>query len=789
MTATEDLVAPDPSYLRNIGIMAHVDHGKTTLTERMLFYAGKTRKLGSVDDGNTVMDFLPQERERGITINSAAVSFDWKEHKFNLIDTPGHVDFTFETQRSLRVLDGAVLVLDAVSGVQSQTMTVWRQADNFSVPRFAFVNKMDRDGASLNRVSQSMKSRLGVECLAIQLPVEEEDRFVGLIDLVGLKMLKWEDSKHGGKFSARPLRRDHAQFEEALSAREALVESLSEIDEEFADCYLEAMEHENKPWSHDDAVEGTALVCDVDLWAALRRVVLTPKSGALVTMCGAAAKNVGVQPLMDGVVKLLPSPLDRTAPIAKNVKTGKEVEIGMDKDEPLLAFVFKVQHDPQRGGICFFRVYSGTMHSRQVLINATVGHKERANKLLVMNANATEEVDEVVAGGIGAIVGLKATRTGDTLVGPTGHDGWLVLPGISIPHPVFTSSVKVKQSSEKDLLIDALKIMEKEDPSLRVVLEDPDTEETLVSGMGELHMEIVGDKLRNQFKVPSVVMGKPRISYRESLIESTYASYASESFVGDTRHYAQVFVHLLPLADREDGVENMVCINFADQSIPILSDCQHHTTSESTDFHFVKNGGLDNSGMSAMMKRKIQPIAKGVKDALAAGPLAGFPLTGILVKIEEDKCDFTEESTPAAIVRATKRAIHRAMEKHLSAVQLLEPVMNVEITADASRIGSVLADLNSTRRAIVREVGGEENESNLPGAYASVFASVPLRELVGYSTSLRSLTAGEGTFSMEFDSYSPVMIQKTAADIILEATEGKTSAGTIGLNVLYQIPA
>eukprot|EP00505_MAST-04D_sp_SCG-Rhode-Island_P000326 Stramenopile-MAST_4_protein_326 len=685
MTATEDLVAPDPSYLRNIGIMAHVDH--------------------------------------------------------------------------------AVLVLDAVSGVQSQTMTVWRQADNFSVPRFAFVNKMDRDGASLNRVSQSMKSRLGVECLAIQLPVEEEDRFVGLIDLVGLKMLKWEDSKHGGKFSARPLRRDHAQFEEALSAREALVESLSEIDEEFADCYLEAMEHENKPWSHDDAVEGTALVCDVDLWAALRRVVLTPKSGALVTMCGAAAKNVGVQPLMDGVVKLLPSPLDRTAPIAKNVKTGKEVEIGMDKDEPLLAFVFKVQHDPQ------------------------LGHKERANKLLVMNANATEEVDEVVAGGIGAIVGLKATRTGDTLVGPTGHDGWLVLPGISIPHPVFTSSVKVKQSSEKDLLIDALKIMEKEDPSLRVVLEDPDTEETLVSGMGELHMEIVGDKLRNQFKVPSVVMGKPRISYRESLIESTYASYASESFVGDTRHYAQVFVHLLPLADREDGVENMVCINFADQSIPIPSDCQHHTTSESTDFHFVKNGGLDNSGMSAMMKRKIQPIAKGVKDALAAGPLAGFPLTGILVKIEEDKCDFTEESTPAAIVRATKRAIHRAMEKHLSAVQLLEPVMNVEITADASRIGSVLADLNSTRRAIVREVGGEENESNLPGAYASVFASVPLRELVGYSTSLRSLTAGEGTFSMEFDSYSPVMIQKTAADIILEATEGKTSAGTIGLNVLYQIPA
>eukprot|EP00945_MAST-04E_sp_MAST-4E-sp1_P005079 g5079.t1 len=766
---------PRQDLLRNIGILAHVDHGKTTITERMLYYAGKTRNLGS-----------------------GSVSFDWKDHTFSLIDTPGHVDFTFETQRSLRVLDGAVIVLDAVSGVQSQTMTVWRQANNFSTPRFAFVNKMDRDGASLERVAKSVSTRLGVESLMVQIPVGEEKDFCGVIDLVSMMIFKWDESgKSGGgeEYTVEPLGRDHPQFDEAVSARETLVDQLSEMDEALADIYLERMMEEDASeasmWSHDDSPDGTSLMSDAELWSALRRVVLDPDSGGVVTMCGAAAKNVGVQPMMDAVIRLLPSPNDAPKHAGRTVKSDEIVEIENDPKAPLVAAVFKVQHDSQRGGVCFFRVYSGTMKSRQVLFNTTMGEKERANKLLLINADDNEEVDSISAGSIGAAVGLKYTRTGDTLVA-NGAPNQVVLQGIDIPTPVFTSSVSVP-SSDQDKLNDALTIMEREDPSLRVVLEDPETEQTLISGMGELHMEIVGDKLKTQFKLPKVQLGDPMVAFRESLVAPVSATYESESYTGDTRHYAKVSLELSPL--QGGGAMGDTCydanalgINFdRNDSASDESPKKFYCNSNGLSFSHVEDPNLQSSQVAAKYKDVVEPIASGVQQALKSGPLGKFTLAGVNVVVKERECEFTDDSSPAAISRAASRAVKRALESNLDNVQFVEPVMSVEITADATCVGSVLADLNSSRRAAVHEVGGDDGEtSNLPGVYSTVMASIPLKEMVGYSTSLRSMTAGEGTFSMAFEKYVPVLAKKTSKEIIEKAEEeASIGGGVVAMSVVF----
>ena len=801
------------SNIRNIGIFAHVDHGKTTVTERMLHYSGKIRRMGSVDAGNTTMDFLPQERERGITINSAAISFEWKNTMFNLIDTPGHVDFTFETQRSLRVLDGGILVLDAVSGVQSQTMTVWRQANHFSTPRFAFVNKMDRDGASVERVEKSIRSRLGVKPITIQMPLGEEREFYGVIDLVGLQKYSWKnddasEKSDGSEFHISDLNHDDPLFADAIEAREKLIEDLTEFDDELADLYLTRIDDENAVSSLWSAGEShyESVITDVELWEALERTVIRQKSDALVLLCGAALRNVGVQPLMDAAMKLLPSPLITKEIQGMNVESG-ELQVIKDLDDktaPLVASAFKVQHDFQRGSLVFFRVYRGKMKVKDVVLNTTLNDKERINKLLVIEADSHEEVSEVAAGQIGAAVGLKATRTGDTLIGrKTGKRNYIVLDGIDVPPPVFTSCVTVPSSSDKPALWDALKIMEREDPSIRVVLEDPQTEETLVSGMGELHMEVVEDKLKRQFKLPQVEFSPPGIAFRESLSTTLQATYASDSLVGDTRHYAKVTVELIPHEnghswinkdpneeegdDKSAGVQrNDLIINFADidQALELREEKFKKISSHNNiSFHVVsQDGGVDDNETAMRMKHFVTPLAEGVERAFASGPLCGFPISGVCVKVIESQCEFTEESSHSAIAKATERAIKRALDSNIETMDLLEPIMSVEINSASNSAGAVLSDLNSTRRATVREVGGDEGDDT-PDSNVSILANVPLREMVGYSTSLRSLTSGEGNFSMHFLRYDSVLSQKLKEEIVEDMLENPISTAALDLHV------
>ena len=799
--------------IRNIGIFAHVDHGKTTVTERMLHYAGKIRRMGSVDAGNTTMDFLPQERERGITINSAAISFEWKKTMFNLIDTPGHVDFTFETQRSLRVLDGGILVLDAVSGVQSQTMTVWRQANHFSTPRFAFINKMDRDGASVERVEKSIRNRLGVKPIMIQIPLGEEREFYGVIDVISLRKYSWKsddgsEKGDGSEYHVNDLAHDDPLFTDAIEAREKLIEDLTEFDDELAELYLTRIDDENTEsglWiAGQDHYK--SVITDAELWEALERTVTNLKSEALILLCGAALRNVGVQPLMDAAVKLLPSPLITKEIQGVNVASGELQVIKDLEDEtaPLVASAFKVQHDFQRGSLVFFRVYRGKMKVKDVVLNTTLNDKERINKLLVIEADSHEEVSEVSAGQIGAAVGLKATRTGDTLIGrKTGKRNYIVLDGIDVPPPVFTSSVTVPSASDKQALWDALKIMEREDPSIRVVLEDPQTEETLVSGMGELHMEVVEDKLKRQFKLPQVEFSPPGIAFRESLSTTLQATYASDSIIGDTRHYAKVSVELIPHdngqswinkdSDEEQGDEitdglqrNDLILNFADidQALNLREEKFKKVSSHSNiSFYAVlKDGDVDDKDMAMRIKHLVAPLAEGVERALASGPLCGFPISGVCVKIIEDECEFTEESSHSAIAKATERAIKRALDSNIEAVDLLEPIMNVEINSASNSAGAVLSDLNSTRRATVREVGGDEGDDT-PESIVSILANVPLREMVGYSTSLRSLTSGEGNFSMQFLRYDSVLSQKLKEEIIEGMLENPMTTTALDLHV------
>ena len=704
--------------IRNVGVLAHIDAGKTTTTERMLFYAGRQSRLGNVDSGDTVTDFLAQERERGITIQSAAVTLDWRGAHINLIDTPGHVDFTFEVERSLRVLDGAVAVLDAVAGVQVQTEKVWRQADRYGVPRIAFVNKMDRAGADFGAVLASMREKLGVLPLALQLPVfadEQGAELVGVVELVQRELVVWDEADPTGKAFQR-LRLDESESAAVLQglhvggsvddAREQLVSEVADLDEQLADVFLQGdMEQ--------------ASVGAKELRAALRR--LCAVSAVVPVLCGASLRNRGVQPLLDAVVDYLPGPFDggqNMVSVVNSVTREQAVfECQGHADEPLLAFAFKVVHDHTVGSIVFFRVYAGSMHSKaQVAIssNASQGLKERLGRVYEVQGSDMSEVSEVAAGQICAVVGLKHVRTGDTIVevpkkGKGQRGGQPMLEPMSIPSPVFFAALEPESLAQAKTLTAALDCLMREDPSVEVSI-DEQTGQQLVHGMGELHLEVLYDRLKREFKLPEVAMSSIRIAYRESVGEVAQRAEVWEQDVGDARLASRLTLSVAP-GERGSGVA------------------------------FQTAKGVEGRGVSADATDAVQ---QGVEAALRCGPIAGYPLTDVTVTLVDGDLALTDSNTPdglmACAARCTTALVATASPK------TLEPVMQLTIVVEPDAVGGILSDLTANRRGVIEGVEHSSDRS-------TISAAVPLEALLGYSTTLRSITGGAGDFDMELREY------------------------------------
>ncbi|KAL6057392.1 Ribosome-releasing factor 2, mitochondrial [Balamuthia mandrillaris] len=712
--------------VRNIGIIAHVDAGKTTTSERMLYYAGVVPRAGNVDDGTTVMDFMRLEQERGITINSAAITFNWGDTRINLIDTPGHVDFMFEVERAVRVLDGAVAVLDGVAGVQAQTETVWGQALRYKVPVLAFVNKMDREGATLEKSVNTMKDRLRARPLLVQLPVGEGPQFKGVVDLVTNEVLVWEQSEGGGDtYTREPLATSQHATEKLLAkakqARENLVEQVADLDDELMERVL----------------EGEGAVSPEALQAALRRIVLAAK--AVPVLCGSSLKNKGVQPLMDAVLQYLPSPMERP-PVQADVvalKRGNQVESLADRhvdiypspSNPLCALAFKVVHDHQRGLVVYFRVYSGKLRSGVTLFNSTRGVKERISKLMSIHAEEMIEVPHINTGDIGAAVGLKETCTGDTVTvleehtvttsKKQGDKEIYVLKGINVPPPVFFCSVEPESLSGQKALDQALSSLQREDPSF-VVSVDPDSGQTLMSGMGELHLDILKDRILTHYKVP-IEVGKMRISYRTTINQSLEEQVERELDVGGSKQRVQLTISVEP---RERGAGNLLENEIPKEAFAAAAPV----------------GGKQSA------QALIRGLEQGVRTALQSSTLFGFPVEDVHVTLRT--CDLSPESTEAGL-RACAHSVTRQLIGKAEP-RLLEPVMKVSITVDEEHAGPLLSDLTGQRRGVVRMM-----ESDLRNKI--ITAELPLKEMVGYSTQFRSLTRGKGSFTMEFLRYGDLM--------------------------------
>ncbi|HQV94559.1 MAG TPA: elongation factor G [Anaerolineales bacterium] len=681
---------------RNIGIIAHIDAGKTTTTERIMFYTGKTHRIGSVDDGTTVTDWMVQERERGITIVSAAVSAEWKGYQFNLIDTPGHIDFTAEVQRSLRVLDGGVVVFDAVQGVEPQSETVWRQADRYSVPRICFVNKMDRVGASYERTIDTIVDRLGANPIAMQIPIGFEATFKGAIDLISMKAIVWEDDL-GKEPIVTVIPADMQK--DAEQARAKMVEKIAELDDELTVKFLEVQE-----------------ISVDELKAALRKGVLAVK--AFPVFCGSSLKNKGVQVLLDAVVDYLPSPADKPI-VTVSVPDEPEntFDIPAQDDSPLSALVFKIVTDPYVGRLAYVRVYSGVVSQGQTVQNTTKrGKKERIGRLIRMHADRREDVTEIRAGDIGAVLGFKESFTGDTLCDTKA----LVLETISFPEPVISIAVEPKSSSDQEKMGEALRKLAEEDPTLHVN-SDEDSGQTILRGMGELHLDIIVDRLLREFRVQANV-GAPRVAFRESItkvVKEVDYKYAKQS--GGKGQYGHVVFSLEP-GERGSGIvfENEIV------------------------------GG-------AIPKEYINPIEKGIKEAADGGVLAGYPVVDIKVTLFDGsfhEVDSSEMAFKMAAILGFKEGVQRGNPI------LLEPMMKVEVVVPEEYLGDVMGQINS-RRGLIQGM-----EVRLGNAQA-VRAMVPLAEMFGYATQLRSATQGRGVFNMEFDHYAPVA--KSVAEEILKA--------------------
>jgi len=689
----------DIAAIRDIGIMAHIDAGKTTTTERVLFYTGVSHRIGEVHDGAAVMDYMPQEQERGITITAAATTCFWREHRINIIDTPGHVDFTVEVERSLRVLDGAVAVFDAVSGVEPQSETVWRQADRYHVPRLCFVNKMDRVGATLDLTVEMLKSRLGAHAIIIQLPIGFEGDFEGVIDLLTMETIHWPDEL-GTEVVRAPLGEAHELYEDSVLAREEMIEAIAEVDDELMHVFLE---------------EGSAGVEIDALRAALRRATIA--NAGVAVLCGSSLKNKGVQPLLDAVIDYLPSPLDMPAVEAIRKSDGAVIQRRPAADEPFLALAFKVLHDPHRGPLIFFRVYSGEIKVKDAIQNVTRGRKERLTKILQVHANKTQEIQSVGVGNIAAAVGLRFTSTGDTIIQSKDKEE-VVLAGMQIPEPVIFRSVEPKSTADQNALTEAMKKLQREDPSFRVNI-DPDSGQTLISGMGELHLDVLVDRLLREYRVGANV-GKPQVAYRETISKKLVKKIEYDREIGTKRHYARLILELIPAA-RGAG------LSFED-AIPA-----------------PKTSDRGRTEAPRLLPEMVAAVEEGVTDSFTRGPILGYPTVDIKVRLT-DGAYLEGDSTAASFRAAASMGMMEAMEEATPA--LLEPVMQVEVIAPEDQTGHVVSDLNGRRG----RVQGMNPRQNLQ----SIDAEVPLAEMVGYATALRSATQGRANYTMQFSHYSAV---------------------------------
>ena len=679
---------------RNIGIMAHIDAGKTTTTERVLYYTGVNYKIGEVHEGTATMDWMEQEQERGITITSAATSCTWQDHRINIIDTPGHVDFTAEVERSLRVLDGAVAVFDAVAGVEPQSETVWRQADRYGVPRIAFVNKMDRVGADFDRCVRMMRERLGASPVVLQLPLGREDAFAGVIDLVEMSSYVYEDESLGAQFTVTGIPEEYADL--ALTAREAMVEAVAETDEELLEKYLSGAE-----------------VTTDELRAALRRA--TVSNSLQPVFCGSAFRNKGVQPLLDAVLDYLPSPLD--VPMIEGTVEGEESAVRAPSDDaPFSALVFKIMTDPFVGQLAYLRIYSGRIETGQSVLNANRGGKERVGRLLKMHANKREEVKRVWCGDIVAAVGLRNVTTGDTICEPSAP---IVLESMDFPEPVLSVSIEPKTKADQEKLGLALEKLMREDPTFRVHT-DPDTAQTLISGMGELHLDIITDRLIREFRVGANV-GRPQVAYRETI---TLESAGEGRFVrqsGGRGQYGHCLLRVRPIEG--EGME----------------------------FEDVSKGGV-------IPREFIRSIERGISEALESGPLAGYPVTGVAVEVYDGSSHEVDSSEVAFKIAGSMAWRDAARD---AGPVLLEPVMAVEITTPEDYMGDVIGDISSRRGKVL----GME----MHGKTQIVNARVPLAEMFGYATDLRSATQGRANYSMQFESYEPTP-RTVSEEVVARAT-------------------
>ncbi len=679
--------------VRNIGIIAHIDAGKTTTTERILYYTGVSHKIGEVHEGTATMDWMEQEKERGITITSASTTCFWRNHMVNIIDTPGHVDFTVEVERSLRVLDGAVGVFCAVGGVEPQSETVWRQGDRYGVPRIAFINKMDRVGADFYSVVGEIEEKLGATPLVLQLPIGAESSFAGVIDLIKMKAIIWDSDVLGATFSEKDIPEDLA--DKASEYRSKIIETLADYDDALMEKYLEGED-----------------VSEDEIKAAVRKATI----GNEVTpvLCGTAFKNKGVQPLLDAVVDYLPSPVDIPPVKGVNPENGEEIDRKADDKEPLSLLAFKIMSDPYVGRLTYFRVYSGTLKAGSYAYNSTKGKTERVGRLLRMHANKREDVDSVHAGDIAAAIGLKYTGTGDTLCD---ENNPIVLESMEFPEPVISIAIEPKTKADRDKLSVALQKLAEEDPTFRIRY-DEETNQTIVSGMGELHLDIIVDRLKREFKV-GVNVGQPQVAYKESIKSAVKQEAKFVRQTGGHGQYGHVWLEIEPL-------ENNKGFEFVDKIV----------------------GGV-------IPKEFISSVEAGVKEAMETGILAGYPVVDVRVTLFDGSYHEVDSSDMAFKI-AGSMAFKEGAKK--AKPYLLEPVMDVEVSAPEQYLGDVMGDINSRR--------GKIKSMEEKGQLKIIKADIPLGEMFGYATSLRSVTQGRGTYTMQFAHYEEV--PKSIAEKIIK---------------------
>jgi elongation factor G len=680
--------------IRNIGIAAHIDAGKTTTTERILFYTGKVHRMGEVDEGSAAMDWMPQEQERGITITSAATTCFWREHGINIIDTPGHVDFTVEVERSLRVLDGVVAIFCAVGGVQPQSETVWRQANKYRVPRIAYINKMDRAGSGFHRLLHAMRQRLGCRAVAIQIPIGEEAEFRGVVDLITMKALVYPDDLGVNVVEAEvPAER----LGMATRFREALVEAAAESDETLMQKYIDGQE-----------------LAPEEICRGLRKGTLS--YDMVPVLCGASFRNKGVQPLLDAIVDFLPSPLDVPDVRGADPNTGQTVTRRADDGEPLSSLAFKIMVDPYVGRLSYLRIYSGTLTKGEVVFNATRGGTERVSRILRMHANRREDLPEAGAGDIVAVVGLKDTTTGDTLCDRRRP---IILEAIKFPEPVISVAIEPKTKADQDRLSEALSNLTSEDPTFRVRV-DEETGQTIISGMGELHLEIVTDRLLRQFNVAANV-GRPQVAYRETVTRRAQGEGRYVRQTGGRGQYGHVFLE----------VEPAVGFSFTKA---------------------VRGGAIPNEFIPA--------VEAGVREAMQSGVLAGYPVSNVQVTLLDGSAHEVDSSDLAFKIAASM-AFRDAAAK--AEPRMLEPIMHVEVVTPEVSLGDVIGDLNARRADI-------QGMEPTPGATQTIRCLVPLAEMFGYATTLRSLTQGRATYTMEPYRYAEAPAE--IADEILGRVRG-----------------